>query len=61
MKYIYTISIILSSFFIYTKGWSQASAQQYAFFIPGGAFQQNQQVQEEQAPKRRGRPRKSEI
>ena len=46
MKYIYTISIILSSFFIYTKGWAQTSAQQYAFFIPGGAFQQNQQVQD---------------
>lgn len=46
MKYIYMISIILSSFFIYNKGWAQTSAQQYAFFIPGGAFQQNQQVQD---------------
>lgn len=46
MKYIYTISIILSSFFIYTNGWAQTSAQQYAFFIPGGAFQQNQKVQD---------------
>lgn len=46
MKYPYIISIILSSFFIYKSAFANIYPQQYAFFIPGGAFQQNQEVQD---------------
>ena len=46
MKYTYIISIILSSFFTYKSASANIYPQQYAFFIPGGAFQQNQDVQD---------------
>ncbi len=46
MKYPYIISIILSSFFLYKSVSANTSPQQYAFFIPSGAFQQNQEVQD---------------
>lgn len=46
MKHIYIISIILSSFFTYKTVSANITSQQYAFFIPGGAFQQNQKVQD---------------
>lgn len=46
MKYTYIISIILSSFFTYKSVSANIYPQQYAFFIPGGAFQQNQKVQD---------------
>lgn len=46
MKHTYIISIILSSFFTYKSVAANITSQQYAFFIPGGAFQQNQKVQD---------------
>lgn len=46
MKHTYIISIILSSFFTYKSVSANIAPQQYAFFVPTGAFQQNQKVQD---------------
>ena len=44
MKYIYTICLALSSFFAYNIPLADTNTHLNAFFIPGGAFQQNTEV-----------------
>lgn len=51
MKYIYIICAALSSFFTYNSLSANTHTYQNAFFIPGGAFQQNTSVKDI-APKR---------
>lgn len=44
MKYIYIISLALSSIFIYKSASAQETFEKYAFFIPGNAFQKNTEL-----------------
>lgn len=54
MKYIYIICLALSSFFTYNSSLADTHPCSNAFFIPGGAFQQNTSV-EDLTPKRQNR------
>lgn len=46
MKYMYMTCLVLSSFFIYNPLFADTNNCEHAFFIPGGAFQQNTKIQE---------------
>lgn len=46
MNYLYIICLALSSLFTYKPLSAETHPLQYAFFIPGGAFQQNTRVQD---------------
>lgn len=53
MKYTYIICLTLSSFFTYKQLTADTNANVNAFFIPGGAFQQNTQTTDIQKMKPR--------
>lgn len=44
MRYFYIICLVLSSFFIYNQSSADNIMRQYAFFIPGNAYQKNTTV-----------------
>lgn len=44
MKHIYIICLTLSSFFIYKPLYAEQKTQQYAFFLPNDAFQDNSTI-----------------
>lgn len=44
MRYFYIICLVLSSFFIYNLSSADNIGRQYAFFIPGNAYQKNTEV-----------------
>lgn len=44
MRYFYIICLVLSSFFIYHQSSADNIGRQYAFFVPGSAYQENTAV-----------------